>query len=90
MTLAYLKEVWEKQNGVCPYTGLDLVLPDSTAGWKEGPNIRNASLDRRDSSKGYIEGNVQFVAIPINLAKSVFSADEFEALLRAVARRWHE
>jgi hypothetical protein len=90
MTLEYLREVWEEQQGVCPYTGFKLILPDSTAGWKDGPNIRNASLDRKDSSKGYIEGNVQFIATPLNPAKGALSLSDFEDLLRAVARRWHE
>ena len=36
-----------------------------------GTNVNyKASLDRKDSSKGYIEGNVQFVSCALNYAKN--------------------
>lgn len=69
LTLEDLKELWEKQGGVCPYTGFRLILPENS-------NIHSidffhrASLDRIDSSIGYIKGNVQFVSTPINLMKN--------------------
>jgi len=37
----------------------------------------NASLDRIDSSKGYVEGNVQWVHKTINIMKSNMSDEEF-------------
>jgi hypothetical protein len=88
MTLEYLRRVWERQHGRCPYTGWELLLPDSTRGWSGGKNTHNASLDRIDSKKGYVKRNVQFVAMPINTAKGDFSAKEFRELLAAIARHW--
>lgn len=88
MTLECLQQQWANQKGICPYTGWDLLLPDSTEGWKAGRHIRNASLDRIDSSKGYVEGNVQFVAVSINTAKGEFSELEFLELCRAIAAKW--
>lgn len=58
--LEYLKELWEKQKGICPYTGLSLILP-KYSNVKEIPFTLRASLDRIDSSKGYIKGNVQYI-----------------------------
>lgn len=69
ITLEYLKEVWETQRGVCPYLGVVLHLDP-----KDNPNLQ-ASLDRIDSSKGYVKGNVQFISMTVNYAKSSFSED---------------
>jgi hypothetical protein len=67
--LEYLKTLWDNQNGICALTGLEMCL-------ELGVNpTRQASLDRIDSSKGYIEGNVQYVVVPINLAKGQLSDD---------------
>jgi hypothetical protein len=64
--LPYLKELWDLQHN-CPYTGVELVLPK----WKGVNNpLITASIDRIDSSKGYIKGNIQYISITSNLAKS--------------------
>lgn len=78
--IQYLKECWEKQNGTCPYTNLKMILPKNT---KECnfKSLKKASLDRIDSSKGYIKGNVEFVCMAINLAKKNHSKKEMEGFL---------
>lgn len=82
LDLPYLAELWNLQNGICPYTKLKLVLPT----WNTNPDIRyRASLDRIDSSKGYIKGNVQFVATPINYLKGTMSDEAAKAYLREIA-----
>lgn len=35
-----------------------------------------ASLDRIDSSRGYVKGNVEFVCLAVNFAKSTFSKEQ--------------
>jgi hypothetical protein len=45
----------------------------------------NASLDRIDSSLGYIKGNVQWVTSKVNMMKQSYSQDEFIAVCRAVS-----
>jgi len=70
--LQYLKEVWEKQEGKCPYLKRKLVLPLTDQSHnKSNPNLI-ASLDRIDSSKGYIKGNVQFISTTLNFAKNKY------------------
>jgi len=46
--------------------------------------LTSASLDRIDSSKGYIQGNVQFVAYGINLAKNNFSDADVISFLDSI------
>ena len=68
ITIQELKEVWDKQQGICPYTKIKLKLPKQKDNTKTDYHF--ASVDRRDSSKGYFKGNIQFVAWPVNFAKS--------------------
>lgn len=84
LTPEYLSSLWENQRGTCPLTGWDLVLPQSTVGWIDGASPRNASLDRIDPSKGYVEGNVRFIAVMANYARSTFSDDDVINFCRAV------
>jgi len=79
VSIEYLWELFLKQNRKCNLTGQILTFPtrydDTTA---------TASLDRIDSSKGYIEGNVQWVHKNINLMKWAFSEKEFIGMCRLV------
>tara|TARA_S200002703_G_scaffold111773_1_gene97387 strand:- start:1099 stop:1584 length:486 start_codon:yes stop_codon:yes gene_type:complete len=45
----------------------------------------NCSLDRIDSSKGYIEGNVQWVTSMINMCKQSYTQEDFIVMCKAVA-----
>lgn len=82
--LEYLKELWEKQEGICPYTGLRLILPhDNNVHDIDLPH--RASLDRIDSSKGYVKGNVQYISTPINYMKSTMSDLETKRFLKEIS-----
>lgn len=71
LDLVYLKELWELQNGICPYTKIKLILPKNN---HRVDDLRiRASLDRIDSSKGYIKGNVQYISTAINFMKHTLS-----------------
>lgn len=73
VTPEYLWSVWEAQGGFCAYTGWSLVHGET------------ASIDRIDSSKGYIEGNVHWVHRDVNWMKGAYSEEQFLMLCRAVA-----
>lgn len=64
LTLEYLYDLWVSQNGECVYSGVKLCHPNS-----KSKDYVKASLDRIDSSMGYVVGNVQFVSMSCNLAK---------------------
>lgn len=76
ITLEYLKEIWEKQNGICPYTRLKMDLCINTQSKNIKSKINKASLDRIDSSKGYLQGNVEFVCLGVNYAKNGFPKEQ--------------
>ncbi|MUH00946.1 hypothetical protein F7734_55270 [Scytonema sp. UIC 10036] len=85
ITLEYLKELWEKQDGRCPYTGWQLQNLETTAHWDTHKlHPRTASLDRIDSSVGYIPGNVQFVSVMANFAKRDFQEEELLEFCKSV------
>ena len=44
----------------------------------------NISIDRIDSSKGYIKGNIQLVCGIVNVMKSDSSEDEFLQLCKKI------
>lgn len=81
VTIPQLEELVRQQKWKCVYTGETLTFPQFHRDW-----TNNASLDRRDSSVGYIIGNCQFVTKKINTAKHVLGHDDFIALCHRVAR----
>jgi YHS domain-containing protein len=84
LTPEYLKSLWDEQSGKCPFTGWSLLLPANTMGWESDYNPANASLDRIDNSKGYLQGNVRFVAVMANLARQTFTDDQVIKFCKAV------
>jgi len=47
-------------------------------------NKNKLSIDRIDSSKGYVEGNIQLVCRAVNYAKHALSQQEFIELCKEV------
>lgn len=84
LTLEYLKETWDFQNGRCVYTGIKL------KDWSHrGKNsFDTASLDRIDSNKGYIKGNIQFISKNINYMKHNLSHQETIDLCKIISEYW--
>lgn len=80
----YLKELWEKQHGICSYTGIKMILPENIDMQRNTHSLKKISLDRIDSSKGYIKGNLEFVCMAINRAKNSNSKEELISFLKEV------
>ena len=76
--LEYLGNLFDAQKGKCIYTGWDLEATHSK-------KSKTASIDRIDSSKGYIKGNVQWVHKNVNIAKNALSHSEFLNLCQSVS-----
>lgn len=56
----------------CPVLGIPLGYTDGT------PLANRFSLDRTDSSKGYVKGNIAIISFRANTLKSNGTADEFD------------
>lgn len=79
LSLEYLNDLWIRQDKKCAYTGWELQFGSSNV-------EQTASLDRIDSSVGYIPGNVQFVHKDINIMKGQLSHTRFIEICTTIAR----
>ncbi len=86
LDLQYLKELWDSQNGICPYTGIKMILPEYKRKGRKRENMLpyQASLDRINSNLGYIKGNVEFVCLSINYGKNGFSKQQMIDFLNLI------
>ena len=84
LTVDFLIDLWDKQNGLCYYSGLPMIEPKYGA----GRNAFTASLDRLDSSLGYIPSNVVWAMWICNVGKNNFTVDQYLSLCKAVAEHW--
>ena len=82
--LPYLKMIWEQQKGICPYTQIKMTLAENPLKYRKIQSLKKASLDRIDSTKGYIKGNVEFVCSGINLAKNSFTCEEMREFITEI------
>lgn len=80
ITLEYIWKLFLKQNKRCALTNEPLVF-----GSKYQKISTTASLDRINSSKGYVKGNVQWVHKDINKMKTDFNEQRFIKLCMKVA-----
>jgi hypothetical protein len=82
-----IEEAWkkyQKQKGLCALSGEPISFTkNSTASRAD----TTASLDRVDSSKGYIRGNIQWVHKRIQGMKSNMPQDEFLMWCHKIARK---
>jgi hypothetical protein len=85
ITSEYLDELYEKQNGKCALTGLSIEA--SITNTKNRGRVWTASVDRIDSSKDYVEGNVQWLHKDINRMKWDLDTDKFIELCKLVANK---
>ena len=80
ISVEYMKRLFLEQHQKCAYLKTELYL-----GCKSGDIYTNASIDRIDSSKGYIEGNVQWVHKKVNIMKQDMTNENFLELCRLIA-----
>lgn len=71
--LAYMWDLFLKQDGKCALTGVEIRFGDRV---RDRENF-TASLDRIDSKIGYIEGNLQWVHKIVNIMKGKLTDSEF-------------
>lgn len=80
LTVDYLVDLYNKQNGYCYYSGEKMVF-----GWVDGKVHHNSlSLDKLDPSKGYVQGNVVWCSYLTNTMKRDLTETEFSAMLSKI------
>ena len=81
ITLEDLLDIWNKQEGKCIYSGVEL----QPSKYKSSNNqIYTLSIDRIDSSKGYTKDNIQFISIAMNHMKNNMTHKETLELLNII------
>lgn len=78
ISIEYTWNLYVKQDGKCFYTKKELDLKTRNSG------PMTASLDRIDSSKGYVEGNVVWVHKDVNIMKNQYSHNYFISLCQLI------
>jgi hypothetical protein len=77
INVADLLNQWDKQEGICPYTGKQMLLVS-----KHLPE--QASLDRIDPDKGYTIDNIQFVCLFIQYGKNSFKDEQVKDFISTI------
>lgn len=85
ITQQYAWSIFENQGGVCKLSGLPITLSVKTKKCNPDYTAFTASLDRIDSNKGYVEGNVQWVHKAINKLKNNLNEVDFIEMCTQVA-----
>lgn len=77
ITKEYAWDLYIQQNKKCALSGADILIAGAS-------QYNTASIDRIDSSKGYEEGNIQWVHKHINFMKRTYSQEYFIEMCRRV------
>jgi hypothetical protein len=72
--------LYEQQNGLCALTNWPIT-------WSEKGLTATVSIDRIDSSEGYIKDNVQLLHKDVNMAKQQYSQDYFIEMCKAIGNK---
>lgn len=85
LTKQLLWELYQRQNGKCALSGLLIGFANTSSEHTNGKTT--ASLDRIDSTIGYLPTNVQWVHKEINRMKGQLSDAEFKKLCSLVVQK---
>lgn len=81
ITIEYIWQQFLRQNRKCALSGEEIHFNGSNKS-----SLKTASLDRIDSNKGYIEGNIQWVHKDVNALKQDFEEKHFVEWCKKIAR----
>lgn len=82
ISIEYGHQLLQAQDYKCALTGRLLIIPIKAT--KQNRPDCTASIDRIDSSKGYIQGNIQWVHKHVNIMKQSLSQEEFINICKEV------
>jgi len=73
----YIKTLWDKQQGKCYYSGIDITIDGSD------PDT-NLTIDRIDNDQGYVQGNIALACMAVNTMKNKHSVTSFHEFCRRI------
>lgn len=79
LSLDFLEDLYYRQEGLCALTGKELTFVQDG-----GRTPTNISIDRINSSVGYLETNVQLVCHQVNTMKSDLSVTELRSWCESI------
>jgi hypothetical protein len=85
ITIEYAWDIFILQNRKCIYSGRNLIMPPQENIKRKKHELNIASLDRIDSSLGYIEGNIQWLHKSVNCMKNSLSEFEFLTFIKEIS-----
>jgi dCMP deaminase len=88
VTPEYLWNLFIKQNRKCQLTGENIEFTKNRNSSKFSKET-TASLDRIDSSRGYIEGNVQWLHKNVNIMKNTLNNNDFITISRKIIDNYY-
>ncbi len=78
VTQSYLLELYDQQEGLCALSGIRMT-------WATGKSSPTSiSVDRIDSDRGYVEGNVRLVCMAVNAFRSTMNDAELLKFAKAL------
>jgi hypothetical protein len=83
LTIQYLQDLYDSQDGCCAITGLPIFFSRSSA--NKEVYLGTCSLDRIDGSVGYMKGNVRFVHKLVNILQGTYDDLDFFMICLLVA-----
>lgn len=91
ITVEHLVEAYENQNGKCAISGRNMLTITHRDECPDGVrcNPEKLSIDRIDSTSGYVEGNIQLVCWIPNSIKMDMSTDELENWVISIYNHRH-
>lgn len=72
LRIGHLFRMFYEQNGMCAISGIPMTV--ASEGSKTHPH--NVSIDRIDSARGYVPGNVHLVCYQVNIMKMEMTVDQ--------------
>lgn len=85
ITLEYLDSLYEKQNGLCYFSGRKLILPSKNKSFTKNKHLWNVSVDRIDSNLPYTKDNIVLCTSIVNICKNSLSNDQFIRLCKDIS-----
>ena len=85
LDLEYMMGIYDAQNGKCALSGVTMTYQRGN-----GNVPTNISIDRIDSNKGYIKGNVQLVCRIVNVMKNEWKQDDFIEFCKKIVEKSEE